>query len=772
MSDRQALALLSLINGFNNSRQPLDPSLSGTYGDGTSNMLTLADGFARPWKGLDSEGADTGGRIMMLVGSTWGTMKDVGPTLASGSFFSDIGNSLWFIGAGQLAITGVNISGATASSILQILLSVNGSYTDPASGPYDAGLPQPSAPDIGIVTTPGTGYTGLINGPVSAVIARLRLTTGARSIGSAVSAVVSPALRTVRLTFPLASDGQDAWAVFFTQQGFGGVGLEYRLAYLGNLDIAESLLTREVTGLTTASGDANVYGAVGTFESTDVGKQIVLATGSPSPLPTITSVAVNGSSAVMSGNATATTTGTNSADINSMVDGIPRSLEFDYQDGDLVPEVSWTDDYPPPAGTHACRLENVMNVIGCYADASSSPTTTNPGTCIAVSLPNFYESYKPRHLLFLPEQVVTCLTRPSDSYAYIACRNSTHAIQYVGFRDGPACSITTILPDTGIQYPHNWCQFKGRLVMYIAKGNLIMMNDDGVMNDAFAAPVRNILKNWEPEDTIVGWNPQTTCLVVANGGVSLNYCLQNGFWSGRVHHIDAGVSDDVVSCIASANGTAQGELIMTIGDDAYVYDKGATEMQTLSVTNWYDTSGMGRAKTLYEIALAFENGLAEQPLVISVHRNLNGGNPVSRHDAVMTSGDNVLTTAEAKLNPTLEGMYCSVFYPDIGGAGVDYLIGVLGTVTDSTAELLDANGDPLNAQANVSDGLCVFSYFSTTVEYDSTGQQHAGNIFPDMSDARSYALSVWMKTDALQGQVFQMIPFGTVSDMSQAVTTG
>lgn len=770
-TSRQELITIAFVRGLIDGAEPLSDANLGSYGPGSANMLTLGLGNSRPWKGLTNLGADTGSRISLPLGSTWGGIADIGMLQASGSFFEDIGRSRWGIGTGQPKVTGLPMAGFTLSSILQVILSVNGSYTAPTSGPFDAGLSQPSAPDIAVLATPGAGYQGLINGAVSAVIARLRLTTGARSIGSAVSAVVVPALRTVRLTFPLASAGQDAWAVFFTQQGFGGVGVEYRLAYQGSLDIPESLLTTEITGVSTVSGSATVNAVAGTFLSSWVGYQIVLAAGSPSILPTILSVAVDGSSAVMSD--TATATGTTMADINSMIDGIPRSLEFDYQDGDLVPVMAWTDDYPPPAGTHACRLENVMNVIGCYSDATTAPTSTNPGTCIAVSLPNFYESYKPRHLLFLPEQVVHCLTRPSDSYAYIFCRNSTHAIQYVGFRDGPACTITTILPDTGIAHPHNACQFKGRLMMYIAKGNLIMMNDDGTMDDTFAAPVRKILQNWEPADTVVSWNPQTTCFVIAHFTESLNFCLQNGFWSGTIYHLDAGVSDNVVSAIASANSGTQGELIMTIGDDAYVYDKGATTMQTLSVSNWYLEPNRARTKTLFESTLAFENGSAAQPLVVSFHRNLNGGNPVSRHDGSMTHDDNILTLTESKLKSGLSGMMVSVFTPDIGGAGIDYLIGLAGTVTATTVELLDPEtGDPLNAQVDTSDALCVFAYSCEAMAFDDTGEQHAQNLFPDMSDARSYAVSIWMKTDALQGQVYQMVPLGTVSDMSQAVTSG
>lgn len=93
-------------------------------------------------------------------------------------------------------------------------------------------------------------------------------------------------------------------------------------------------------------------------------------------------------------------------------------------------------------------------------------------------------------------------------------------------------------------------------------------------------------------------------------------------------------------------------------------------------------------------------------------------------------------------------------------------------MTGTTAALLDNNGDPLDAQTDVTNGLCVFAYAAKVIPFDIDGQQHAQNVFPDMSDARSYAVSVWMKTDAQQGQIFQMVPIGTVSEMSQAVVTG
>ena len=122
-------------------------------------------------------------------------------------------------------------------------------------------------------------------------------------------------------------------------------------------------------------------------------------------------------------------------------------------------EVSYIDNYAPPAGTHAVRLENVMCVLGCYADSTTAASSVNPGTCIAVSLPNFYESFKPRNLLFLPEQVVDVLARPSDSYAWIGLRNSICTLQYTGNTDGVPCTLAVAFPNIGIKYAKTGLSF-------------------------------------------------------------------------------------------------------------------------------------------------------------------------------------------------------------------------------------------------------------------------------------------------------------------------
>ena len=456
--------------GVNTSAPEMSSVSEASLSDGSWNAIISGDGFSRPCRGFTSFGAGTGSRKMMPFGKTWGGIKDIatadktfvdgnvntatdtisisahgfftglsctltttgtlpgGLALATtyyiiktgsgtirfasslanalagtatditsaagggthtvdvtgsavaavGNFFEDIGRSRWGIGAGQPAIEGTDVADFVLASILQVSVASGGTY----SLPVQAGLNQPSAPSVGIVA----GSIGDITNPISCKIERRRPSTGARSVASPTSAVITPQSNRVRVSFPLASTGQTHWRVYFTFQGFGGVGIHYLCNYAGVSDIPESLVS------------------------------------------------------------------------GGTVDGITRSLEFNFKDGDLIPIEASYDDYAPPAATGAIRLGNVLHLVGCNVDATSQPSGANQGTTIAVSKINNYESYIPTHLLYLPEQATDVLARPIDDFGYIACENSIHAIQFVGYRgeELPPSTITTVLSDIGIQYAHNW----------------------------------------------------------------------------------------------------------------------------------------------------------------------------------------------------------------------------------------------------------------------------------------------------------------------------
>src|SRR5438046_3102271 len=133
---RQALTEIDYGRGFFASSNLLE-SPDSTMSLGSRNQVMLPTG-SRPFKGFTSKGANTGSRITGTFGSTWGGIKDIGgmsPVTASGSFFMDIGQSAWAIGAGQAAIAGTDISGYTLSSLLKVSILSSGTY----QAPYFAG---------------------------------------------------------------------------------------------------------------------------------------------------------------------------------------------------------------------------------------------------------------------------------------------------------------------------------------------------------------------------------------------------------------------------------------------------------------------------------------------------------------------------------------------------------------------------------------------------------------------------------------------------------
>lgn len=524
--------------------------------DNVSFALSLADALAGTAVSIT---AGTGSGDCSVVPTSTSSV------IASGNWMQDIGMSRWGIGSGQPMIAGVPVPGFTLSTNLQVQIPVNGVY----GAPVEAGLGQPSAPGLGIVDTVGT-----ISNSMSAKVSRSRPSTGAVSVASPTSAVVNPQANQLRVTFPAASTGQTHWRVYFTQQGFGGTGIHYLAEYTaGETDIPEATVAAGSAAASRATGTIQIATNPAAFDTVTVNGEVfifvavvvtpavdvligvdtsataanlaALLNASVDPgvddatYTVVTdTVTVTHDTAGAAGNAFTLATSVpakvtlSGATLTGGVDGVARSLVFNFKDGDLVPLEASYDDYAPPAATHAIRLNTVMNLPGCYSELTAGPTASNTGTAIAVSKENNYEAYVPTSLLYLPEQVTDTLARPLDDYGYVGCKNSIHALQYVGSRGDelPSCTITTVLPDIGVQYPHNWCSFQGRLLLMPAPGVLLLMNEDGGFDATFANPVTHILKTFALASTAVGYDPSNDSIVVMNGRIMLVYSRQAGIW--------------------------------------------------------------------------------------------------------------------------------------------------------------------------------------------------------------------------------------------------
>lgn len=771
-----AINIFEPDNGFHASHRATDQAFANTCAPGTANALFLGDGFVRPFRGLTTKGAGTGSRKMLQVGRTWGGIRDiaarsvattavlinpantitipnhaystglsgtltttgglpaplalattyyvivadshtiklaaslsdanggiaislttvgtgrhtftpVASVTASGSFFQDVGRSLWGIGSGRCHIAGSNVP-LQLSSLLKVLIAVSGSYTHPDSGAFTVGLAQPSAPSVGISSNAGNKTNA-----VSAKIERRRPSTGDRSLASTTSAVVVPAGHKVRVTFPAAAAGQTHWAVFFTLEGFGGVGVHYRAPYLGSLDIPESLVAAGV------------------------------------------------------------------------VDDIPRSIEFDFKDGDLVPEEASFDDYPPPAGTHALRLDNLMFVVGCYSDSVSSPTSSSTGSAISVSKPNHYGSHVPSHLLFLPEPVVDVLARPAMKFGFIACENSIHAVQPVGYRgeELPAAIITTILPDIGIKYADNWTQVKGRLCLYTAEGSLLLMDEQGEISDEFASPIHKFIKGWLPENTKLGYEPRTECITVSNGSITLLYCLKSKLWS-IVYLNDFGFSGQILSCV-----TVERRKIVTLLENgtepvAYEFDSGSQEAPLAFVSSWQTAPSANTAKEIYEISAALEAGTVAKPVVMMLSQNLF---PNYLRNVSVSAGSNVIEVADGDFSARWIGKKVCVFAPGISSNG-HYLSGIVQSVPGSDQlALVDAAGAPVLSMVDGENLLAFVGVKTLTRTLTDTGEQHLPSFFPNLINCKSYSIAAWFGGADDSGSLVSIVFSGSETDASR-----
>lgn len=841
------------------------------FGDGSSNSQTVGAGQVQPWKGLLSKGTGSGVNYATAVGNTWGGLSNYSAITGIGSLLEDFSKTLFFIGSGKVnkegtlvqvsdttftftaagnvltaaahtMITGqavyfttsttlpaplaintaywiIRLTANTFSLATSFLNAINGTvltlttagtgtqtahFGGTTAGVIDgmpastimqvastqiatyfyqyldqAGLAIPDAPTVNVPVSPGPSYTGIINGAVNYKIAGIRdrqnvgvdITTPdapVKSVSSTASAVVVPNNKTVQITFPSAKTGQTHWAVFSTQEGFGGTGDFYRLGYR-------------------TSSDANATWYYGISETT-----VAAAVG--------------------------------------------RTLEFDYRTGDLLPETAWLEDYAPPAGTHCVRLENIMVVLGC-----------SDGTVGSVSLPNFFESYNPFHLLYFPEPVVTVLHRQVDNYAFVFCRNSVHAIQYVGYRGGdlPSATVTTLNPEVGVASQNNMALGGGNIACFIEGSGIAMMGGDGTMDFTFGAEVSRFTASWTSAATVVSFNPKTRSFVFANGDTSLCFNLQTNSWSTVFYNSDAGVTGTWISGINS-----RGEDVVTLTNGgvqtAYSFDDNTTttRMPCCSITQWQGGQDTGRGKNLYEIVYDIGGSTNVESVIGGLHQNLIKpyirGASVSASSNILTvpsfpcsaqavsqswvavsglnignrnasgygtntltviangmfTGQSVTLTSTGSLPTglaiattyyiikvdantvsfatTLANALAGVVitFTSAGASGsqtivINWLIAKLTYTSPTTATMSDPyTGGSETSFVTLSPVFVLLgSYFAPIAVTDSL-YQHTWNLRPQLLNCRSFAFSALQITDAITGSILGVEGYGTQSDSS------
>lgn len=785
---RQPLTQFLWDAGYNDSQT----LINGTgFAEGSSNALFLGENVRRPFKGFTSKGTQSGTRIMVPLGNTWGGNQDYTAVTASGSLIEDQSKRIYVIGAGKPSKTGVPMAAYASTPTTMTIASA----TD-----VDAGTDVITETGHGLVTGNQIRYTatssvaiqGLSVGTTYFVIkvnndtfklattyylalagTQIDLTgtgTGNQTFTVGVDMTASTLLKvaTVQLS--------DFLYTYFDQAGLARpdaptleVPTTIGTGYTGLIEGAMSfkiaaIRDRASVGSNLTTIDAEVRSVASTTSAVVVPQRKTVKIAFPTAVTGQTHWAVFATKQGFGGTGVHYRVGyrTSSSESATWIFGIPettvaaatgRVLEFDFRDGDLQPEEAWLFDYVPPAGTHFLRIENVGVVLG-----------NNDGTSAAVSLPNFLESYHPRHILYFPEPVTAVLHRQVDDFAYVFCRNSIHVIQYVGYRgdDYPSCTVSTISSEAGVSQQSNVASGMGIICAYIEGAGLVLIRNDGQIDYEFGREVAQFTKSWTASGTVIGFDPSTRSFVAANGTSSISYCVQSGQWSTPCYLTDFAVSGSYLSAINS-----RGELIVSVNNGgthtAYSFDLGATETPCLSISHWRK---MERAVNVYEIGVTYQNGAGVDPVILGVHQNFFKtyvrGCSTSNSSATVTVPSGTFTSSVTGKQAVITGT-------NVGGAGVDYLIAKLTYVNATSVTMTNrSTGASLPASATLSNVLMIVGEDFEAITPTASVTQNLYSFYPSLQDCREYAVSVYHLTDAAIGAPIDTFVYGTGQLSSEA----
>ncbi len=648
------------------------------YAQGSRNLMPDGEKMSRPWRGLGvpegGSGSITGPRLLKQVTNTWGGLDDDGATPPAGSLFSSVADMLVYIGQGQVFLEDQPIPGVIASNILRFLLKWNGSYTDPQFGPYEAGLPEPVKPDVGIIENSIFGAANL-TGTVSVKYARFRKTTGGRSRASATSEVLVVTQKAIYAVVPDIVTGQTHHIFFGTDTKLGGIGLHFRIVLANpftQTEYTEEDVERDVA-ITSVAVDV-LTAAAGTFTAGDIGKLVENVSGFTIAAGTTVAEVISGTQIRLS----TTPTGTSgTVTLVAYAGLVRRSVVLNWLPSDLTEETAWTLDFPPPTGSHAFQLENRMFVCG-YADATgrkeetpsnpdSSSSSTAPGTALIPSLPNYFESYDPRYPIYLPESVIDILSDGMESYKFIGGRNGIYAAQYLNVTDDAPLTLTVLLRGEGIAHPGNWCARERAIYLYSGKGQPVRIIEGGQVDKTFAAKVRYLMREVDQADMHVSGHPSGGGVVYAWGKTALFFDEVTNRWSTPLDLTGFVIapsfydqSNEVVSMVAT-----QSRLFMVVEDDSnnrtvWVVDEDGESFAieyVLGMSHFQDEPAPRKPKIVQRLNAAVVSDVANTTMYAALHINTL---PTHITDGVTASGTNVLTSASSLFSAELLGSWVLV----------------------------------------------------------------------------------------------------------------
>lgn len=231
----------------------------------------------------------------------------------------------------------------------------------------------------------------------------------------------------------------------------------------------------------------------------------------------------------------------------TMIDSVPRSIEIEWSDGDLVGKpLAPVESSPPPACVFVGALGNSIFVDGCYGDTVSGVSASLPGTVIASSLPLRPEEF-PADWLAFPPDAPTCLLRGGDGFYYRFGANSLGVISYTGGE--PPITYQLFWGATGVSYPHNAVVAEGgRLYAKTGTKGLVRIGNNGEPETLWATSFLDDVEDWDDASTVLGWdeNNQTVCIMNGQTIIPFNTTLDK---AGAPINLAGMVTGNIVSAV-------------------------------------------------------------------------------------------------------------------------------------------------------------------------------------------------------------------------------
>lgn len=286
------------------------------------------------------------------------------------------------------------------------------------------------------------------------------------------------------------------------------------------------------------------------------------------------------------------------------IDGVPRSYEIEWTDGDLVgKDLAPIASYPPPAAMFAGVLGDCLFVDGAVGDTVSGVSAGSPGSTIAISLPLFVEEFPPDWRLYPPE-APTALIRGGDDYYYRFGKNSMGVVSYVG--GSPPLYFQQLWSNVGISYPHNACVGAGGMLFAkTGKRGLVRLGAGAQPESAWADPIADLIKDVSDEDFVSGWDEDSQTYCAMFDSTILPYSMNNG-WGAPCD-----VSDKTNGRIVAAV-THLGKLhIAALNDagssiDLFQYDEGTGSLMTVR-TDWHYAEAESEYLRLIDVVSRLDN---------------------------------------------------------------------------------------------------------------------------------------------------------------------